>query len=255
VVGRANTSVAASGGLGVMNDNFMSAEMDAANGRISDLINQENDMLLKTTIAYKDGDIKALNAAQTAYDKANTDKLKAISDLATAANNAVKLSQAQAKIDAQALKDGIANDNKVSLGIAGSAVDQITNSGLKGKDLETYVQELATANGISNPAILQTAIDTEQAKRTKGNLANKNVQSTINNRGKSSTVKADPNAAKFNTVETNTMYGAGVNSSDLKVIKDNITKYGAQAVIDNASIPDNIKTILESKYGMTRTTK
>ncbi len=256
LIGGYNVSNARSGGMQYtpeMTSNFMSVEMDNANGRITDLINQEQDLLLKTTIAYKNDDIKAFKAGQTAYDKANTDKLKAINDLAKATNNAVKLSQAQSKIDAQALKDGIANNNKVSLGIAGSAVDQITNSGLSGKDLETFIQETATANGISNPAILQTAIDTEQTKRKKGDLANKNVQSTINNRGKSSTVKADPNAAKFNTVETNAMYGAGVNSSDLKVIKDNITKYGAQAVIDNASIPDNIKTILESKYGMTRT--
>lgn len=131
-----------------MSSNFMSEEMDKANGRISDLVTKENDLLLKTTIAYKTGNVKALHDAQTAYDKANSDKLKAIGDLAKATSDHVKDVQAQEKIDAADLKADINTKNSQKqdvVNFAQSSGDTATASAILQLDptSPTFTQDLA----------------------------------------------------------------------------------------------------------------
>lgn len=203
-IGRAQTGVAAFGGLGVMNTNFMSDEMDAANSRITNLVNQEQDLLLKTTIAYKNGDVKALNAAQNAYDKANTDKLKAINDLNTATNKAVTQAQAQQRIDTAAKNSAVTNDVKLSTNIAKTIADTIKSSGITDqKQIDSYIQGMADKSGITDVNILKSAVAKSQADQSKADLSAQNINSEIDNRGKnkagSTTFKVAPAIASVTT--------------------------------------------------------
>jgi hypothetical protein len=102
VVGRAQTGVAAFGGLGQMSQNFMSDQMDKAQQRVADLQSQEADLINKSNEAYKSGDVKALNDAMTAYRDINTQKMTAINTLLKAATDATAQAR-QDKIDQQNL--------------------------------------------------------------------------------------------------------------------------------------------------------
>lgn len=166
-----------------MSSNFMSEEMDKANGRISDLVAKENDLLLKTTIAYKTGDIKALNAAQTAYDKANADKLKAINDLVKATNDHVKTVQAQQKIDATEAKQKITDDIRISTNLGKTIADSISASGITDqKIIDQYIEGMATKNGVSSVDVLKSAVVKAQQDQGKLDLTSENTKNNIKNR-------------------------------------------------------------------------
>ena len=185
-----------------MSSNFMSSEMDAANGRIGDLIAKENDLLLKTTIAYKTGDVKALNAAQAAYDKANTDKLKAIGDLVKATNDHVKQVQAQAKIDAAAVKQATTLDISKSTNLGKSIADRIAQSGITDPaQIDAYIKQVAQSSGITDPEILRSAVTKAQQDQTKLDSSTANTADTIKNRDAGTAIKQQ-NANKKKSTPT-----------------------------------------------------
>lgn len=183
LIGRANSSVGAFGGLGVMSQNFLSDEQDKASQRITDLIAQEQAMILKTQQAYKDGDVKALAAAQKAYDDANKAKLDAVGKLLTATNNQVKQLQAQQKIDAAAEKQTVTTDISKSTNLGGSIAKNLADAGVTDPaEMDKYIQEMAQTYGITNPDILKSAVVKAQQTQSKLDTSAANTESTMQSR-------------------------------------------------------------------------
>ena len=191
LLGSQKTNAARSGSLqyaNEMNDNFMSNEMDRANQRVADLITTETQLTLKATQAYKTGDLKAFNDATTAYDKANKDKMDAITKLLDETDKAVKTQQAQAKIDAASVKQQTSDDIRVSTSLATGIADAIKNSGITDpKQIDAYIEEMGTKSGISNLDILKSAVTKAQQASEKADLAATNTQSIINKRNTTKT--------------------------------------------------------------------
>ena len=197
LMGRTNNAAAAYGGLGQMTQDFMSAEMNNANQRMTELIAKENDSLLKTSIAYKDADIKAYNAATTAYEKANKDKLTAINDLAKATNDAVKATQAQQKADLAEQKQTFTEMNTYAKTNAPGLV--AATKGMNAKDTQTvvdsFINSYAQMNGLTDTEKAnftgmingELATAGQTAAKTDASLAN--TDSIIANRGKTTTQK------------------------------------------------------------------
>lgn len=221
LLGTYKTNAARNGTLQYANDmysDFMSEEQDKATTRITDLINQETQLVLKTQQAYKDGDVKALSAATKAYDEANKSKIDAIKDLLTATNNQVKSMQAQAKIDAASSKQEISDNIRVSTSIAKTIADNIAKSGVTDESkISDYIQAMADQNGITNPDILKSAVAKATQDTSKFNLSQENVQSTINKRNTTSTSK--PKALTTTAVikEAGGIFTTGANAKGVKV--------------------------------------
>lgn len=183
VLGKASTSVSAFGGLGQMSQNFLSAEQDRASQRVADLVSQEQGLILKAQIAYKNSDVKALNAAMTAYDRANSDKLSAINKLLTETDKQVKAVQDQQKIDAAAAKQQVATDISKSTNLGTGIAKNIADSGITDQEqIDQYIASVAQEYGISNADILKNAVAKAQAAAAKDALSAKNTESIINKR-------------------------------------------------------------------------
>lgn len=183
ILGRSNASVGAFGGLGQMSQNFMSDEMDAASQRLSNILTQESGAILRAQEAYKKGDIGAFDAASKYLDKLNTDKSSAISKLLTASDNAVKQRQAEAKAAQTLTNQTITNDIKLSTSLGTAMAKELSDSGVTDpKQIEAYVKEMATQNGISNPEVLNSALVKAQGAASKADLSAKNTNSIITKR-------------------------------------------------------------------------
>lgn len=193
LIGSQTANAARNGSLQYANEmesNFMSEEMDHANERITNLVNQEQDLLLKTTLAYKTGDVKALGAAQAAYDKANASKLKAIGDLVKATNEHVKSVQAQQKIDAASSKQKITDDIRLSISLGKTIADSIKESGITDPaQIDQYIQSMAAGSNISNPDILKSAVVKAQQDQSKLDLSATNTANVIKNRDAGTKIK------------------------------------------------------------------
>lgn len=174
-----------------MNSNFMSQEMDKATQRIADIITQETQMVLKAQQAYKEGDVKALDEATKAYDDVNKEKLDSITKLLDETDKAVKTQQADAKQQAATAKQQITDDIRVSTNIANTMADKIAESGVTDeKQIEDYIQAMASQSGISNLDVLRSAVSKAQAAKKKSDLAIDNTQSIIDKRNKPTTAGA-----------------------------------------------------------------
>lgn len=183
VIGQANNSVAAFGGLGVMSANFLNDQQSRADDRINTLVNQEQSLILQAQIAYQTKDMKGLNAAMTAYDTANKNKLNAINDLLTATNKQVTQMQAQQKIDMAAQKQQVTTDISKSANLGTSIAQNLKDSGITDPgQIDQYIQGIAQEYGISNPDILKSAVQKAQAATSKAALAAANTADTIANR-------------------------------------------------------------------------
>lgn len=197
IIGGYTANAARSGGLQYANDmteNFMSEEMDKASQRISDLVAKEQSLILASNNAYKNNDVKAFNAAQTALEKATNDKTTALGKLLTATQNQVKAVQAQQKIDQTTAKNQLAADTTTATKIAAGMVTALKAAGITDPAaIQQYVQEMATKNGITNPDILAGALATAQQTQAKTDASLANTASTIAKRNatgsSSSTVK------------------------------------------------------------------
>lgn len=188
LLGSYKTSAARNGGYeyaSKMTDTFIAGEVNKGTQRVADLVQKENDAIMKSNMAYKSGDVKALDAATKDYQKTLEDKQKAILDLNKAINDAVKLGQADVKNALAEKNQTISNDVKISTALGKSIADQIATSGIKDPaQIDEYIKSMAEKNGISNPDILKSAFIKEQQATTSLDLKNKNTQSIINNRGK-----------------------------------------------------------------------
>lgn len=188
VLGRAQAGEAAFGGLGVMPQTFMSDEMDAASGRIADLVGKEQSALLKSNTAYQNDDVKAFNDAQTALNSATTAKKETLNTLLTATQKQVTETQAQQKIDAATTKAALTSDVTTSAKIAAGMAQALSTAGITDPtQVADYVAAMAQKNGITNTDILQSALVTAQQVATKADLSAANTKSEIQKRGSTGT--------------------------------------------------------------------
>lgn len=193
VLGSFTENAARNGSLQYANDmhtTFMSNEMDRASQRVADLVAKEQELILKSNTAYKNGDIKAFNAAQTALTKAQSDKTTTLGKLLTASNAQVKAVQAQVKATAATKSAKVKNDISLAKSTAAGIVDAITKSGVTDeKQIKQYISEMADHVGISDPAILESAVVTARQTADKTALSLANTRSTIAKRGSSNSPK------------------------------------------------------------------
>lgn len=171
-----------------MDSNFKSMELDKGVQRIADLVQQENNAILKSNAAYKSGDVKAFDAASKDYQASLKEKQNAIMDLNKAINDAVKENDTQIKQIKADEKQAITDDIRVSAALGKTMAEAIANSGIKDEaTIEKYVQAMAEANGINNPNILKNSLVKEQQAAQALALKNTNTASIIANRGKTKT--------------------------------------------------------------------
>lgn len=183
VLGGYTENAARNGSLQYANDmetTFMSNEMDRASQRVADLVDQEQELILKSNTAYKNGDIKAFNAAQTALTKATADKTATIGKLLSATNAQVKTVQAQVKATQAKAK----NDIAIAKGTAAAVVDAIRKSGVTDPaTIKAYIAQTAANSGISDPTVLEAAVVTAGQTADKVDASLANTRSTIAKRG------------------------------------------------------------------------
>jgi hypothetical protein len=190
VLGRANSSVAAFGGLGQMSQNFLNDEQSSALARIADLTNQENSLILKTQMAYQANDVKAVNAAMKDYQTALAAKQKAVLDLQTSINNAVKQQAADAKATLAAQKQELSSNISTATNVANDVATQISESGITDPaTIDAFIASYADAHGITDPAILKSAVVKAQQTATKAASAAANTADTIANRDQGTKIK------------------------------------------------------------------
>lgn len=180
VLGQAKSSTAAFGGLGVMSTSFLSNQMDAATQRISALTTEKNNAILAAQAAYGKEDLDAFNTAMSNYNDTIDKMNSALMDLNTAAEKAVSDQQAQQKLDMDAQTAQVTNDTKVSTANASYIAAQLAASGT---DPSSYdYTALAKQLGISDPAMLASAVISATQDTTKANLDNANTADEINTR-------------------------------------------------------------------------
>ncbi len=238
LIGRANTSVAAFGGLGTMSQDFLSDQQSRADARISDLQAQEQDAITKARIAYQTQDFKALNAAMTAYDTANKGKLTALNDLLTATNKQVTQQQAQQKIDMAAAKQAVTLDVTRSTNNANAIAKNILDSGMTDpQQISDYIAGLADQYGITNPDILANAVEKARQTLLKSDTSTANTLDTITNRDTGTQIKqqnANTSSQRANTgtIKKNSTFNASTGISKVTPQMEKIK--GADGYIDPA---------------------
>lgn len=171
-----------------MYTDFMSQEQDKASQRVSNLLLLEAQEVLKAQQAYKEGNVKAFEAASKSYQSAQKDKINALNDLLTQTDKMVKQSQAEAKAAKDTSKQQITDDIRLSTALGKTVADTIANSGITDpKKVRAYVEAMAEEAGISNPDILQSSIIKAQQDADKTAVQIANTKSTIANRTASGT--------------------------------------------------------------------
>lgn len=249
---------ARSGGMQYANEmssDFMSDEQDRASKRVTDLITLETSMVLKAQESYKNGDVKAFDAASKALTNATKEKSAEINKLLMASDKALKARQNEQKIAATQAKQTITDDIRISTALGKNVANAIMESGEKDpKKVDAYIEKMAKESGISNPALLKSSVVKAQQEQSKLDLSAKNTQSMIANRGKTKAGAAKkPAATKLDTTTQKKLIGTGLSGEDVNVISQAIYQYGAQSVVDSPKLSDDAKTALESYYGITRT--
>ena len=163
-----------------MDSMYKNAEFDKATQRIADLQQKELDAVNKSNQAYKDGNVKALDAATKDLQTSQTEGRNALLDLQKTINEQIKSNQAQAKIDAADAKTQNTQDITNSKAVAQATLDAIKSSGITDQtQIDSLLKEVADANGISNPSILQGQIATLDPQYGTAALKNANIKSTI----------------------------------------------------------------------------
>ncbi len=183
LLGKANTSVAAFGGLGPMGQDFLNNQQQKADDRISTLQAQEQDAVTKMQIAYQTKDFKALDSATKAYDAANKGKLDALGKLLTETNKAVAQSQAAQKIQMQQDKAAQASELYKSVNDAPELAKRIAESGVTDQgQIDQYLEGYAQENGITNPDILKSQVEKARQASMKSLSGTANTLDTIRQR-------------------------------------------------------------------------
>lgn len=181
------TNAIRGGGLQYANEmtsDFLSSEQDAAVKRVMDMIGKETSAVLKTQESYKKGDVAGFTAASKALENAQNGKLKAVNDLLTQTDKYVKQQQAAVKAASTAAHQQTVDDVRLSTGISASVADSIASSGITDeKQINAYIDQMASENGISNPELLRAAVVKARQANTKFDLSVKNSNSIIAKRG------------------------------------------------------------------------
>lgn len=246
VLGRAGSEVAAFGGLGSMNENFLSDEQSSALNRVADLQSKETSLILKTQMAYQANDVKAVNAASAEYQKTLQDKQKAVIDLQTKINDAVKSAQAQQKIDAANAKQQVTTDISKSTNLGKSLADEIAKSGVTDPaQIEQYIQGMASQYGISNPDILKSAVVKAQQDQQKLDTSTANTADTIANRDANTTYRT--NKPYFKPTVPGTGKGSGTDGT-YKYQQTDIDTYSS-FLNNGGTLKDGTKVAARGKDG------
>lgn len=187
ILGSAVENSARSGGLQYANEmdtNFLGDEQQQALDRITNLVTKETNAVLQTQAAYKKGDVAAFNAASSALDKAQNDKLGAITKLLDESDKILKQKQDAVKAAEATQKNTLSTDVTTSSKIAAGMVAALKQSGITDPDqVNAYVQKMATENGITNPNILAGALATAQQTQDKTDASVANTRSLTAARG------------------------------------------------------------------------
>lgn len=261
LLGSYAVNAARTGGLQYSNEtntNFMSAESDKAVARVGDLTDKMNAAILKSNAAYESGDLKALDSAMREYNDSKTQGQKALMDLQKTIAENVKQNAADLKQAQAVIKTTNDRDIKTSTALGNTMANDIKESGLTDPaQIDEYIQGMAEKYGITNPDILKSAFVKAQQAQSKADLAAKNTVDTIANRDKRTQIAAQKKSVgttdagyKFKTAVVTTLYGAGLNKSDVTILQQAIGKYGAQAVHDSPKTPAKVKSVLESEFGL-----
>jgi len=214
-----------------MDGMYKSAENDAAVQRIATLKSQELAAINASNQAYKDGNAKALTAAQADYQKAFTDGQTALAALDKTLQDQIASNQAQARIDQTTANQQITNDIRVSTSIAQSVADQIKASGVTDPaKIKAFIDATAAdpANNISNPATLEAAVAKAQATEkttalqnlnTETNIKDNNIRTNIavqnaNNKNNNAQMTAFQKDVKVQNAKLNSKTSAGRNTGD-----------------------------------------
>lgn len=259
IVGRSNASIGAFGGLGVMSQNFMSAEMDAANERIASLVTEEQSSILKATQAQKDGDIKALNDAMTQYEKANNDKITAIGKLLTATNNEIKEQQTQKKSDQAAQQKTYSDLNTDAKAYSAGIAKEI--SGMSADAVDSFIQSVADSYGQSKGLTdeekqlfiysLRGSLATAQQAQTKSDSGAANTKSEIDARDNKPVKTSKPSTSgqyKFKPATVTSLYGAGNTQASVSQLQADINKYGIDKVLKEGKMDDKTRSIIQIEF-------
>lgn len=233
-LGQSATAIARYGGLGQMNASFLNNESSLAVERITALTDKMNKAIATSNAAYASGDVKALAAAQKTYDDAKAEAQNELVNLSTVINNAVKTNQAQAKIDAKAANDSIANDIKLSVANGVGLAKSITEAGYKDINdplVQTWLKNQATALGISDI----TTLANEVTKAIQGNatldLKNANTESIMKKRNtvapKSTTYSTFTNKPTAPTITKVNAYltSIGATTADIKKVNSDESSF------------------------------
>jgi len=234
-----------------MDTNFKSMELDRSLSRIEDLITKKNDAIQKSNDAYKAGDVKAFDAASKDYEANLKNMNAAIKGVQDQINSQIKLNDAEIKQEQTLARQRTLDSYKASTATARAVATQIKDITDPVK-IDEIITNSANELGITDPTILKSAVEKEQAIMEKESVGISNTKSTIANRDKTKTAK-ETTIVSFDKPTTTSLLGSGLSGADIKVLKTAIEKYGAQSVIDNPKITEGTKVVLEDLYGVTRT--
>lgn len=230
LIGKANTSVAAFSGLGVMSQDFLTNQQNDADARVSALQSQEDMLINQAKAAFATKNSKALNDAMTKYDKVNADKLKALNDLLVASDKQVKSLQAQQKIDATADKQQVTTDISKSTNLGISIAKNIADSGITDQaQIDKYIQGIAEEYGISNPDILASAVEKARQASMKSLAGTANTLDSIANRDQRTTLAQQKKSTppKPSTKGNGTDGSYNYTASDVETYNSFFSKGGA----------------------------
>ena len=237
-----------------MNENFMSDQQDRAQRRVMDLVTQATIAATKVRAAYKEGNLKAFNDAQKAYETASKDKLDAINDLLKETDKQVKEQQASVKLEQTLRKAALDEDIKLSANLGKIIADELSTSKITDpKKQKEYIAKMAETYGIENPDILANSVVKAEQEAKRQDLLNKNTQSVMNKRAapkvttkKTTTVK--PQAVTFDAKTKDALVGAGNTTNAVTQLSQDIAKYGIDDVLARGKMDDATREVLKAKY-------
>lgn len=232
------TNAARSGSLQYANrmeSNFFSDEQGRASQNLSDLIVKETSAILSAQAAYKKGDVSAFNDASKNLDSLLKQKTDAINKLLDETDKAVKTQQAQQKIDAAAMKQQTTDNIRVSTSLGKSVASAIADNGITDpKKRAAYIAGVAQAHGITDPAILESAVIKAEQDQKAADLKTKNTNDIIANRDKTK-------AAKPAGKNTYANFTNKPSTADISKVNAYIQSIGGnQAAIDAANADETL---------------
>lgn len=146
-----------------MDSNFKSMELDKAVQRVTDLMGKRDAAIAKSNEAYRSGNLKLLDAAQKEYNQSIKDSNTAINTLQDNINAVIKTNDAQLKQAAVEARNQTLDSFKASTAVARDVATQLAGV-TDPKQIDVIVAGMADKLGITDPSILKSAVEREQAK-------------------------------------------------------------------------------------------